>query len=156
MTKLEKIKAVIEKGFTYDPQSGKVLNSKGREIISVSGVLKYPVIRFRNNGKTISLKVHQFAWYCVYNETVEFIDHINRNTNDNRIENLRSVTRVQNQWNLGERKGYVWRERSKTFEVKMSVNGKRIYLGGFKTEEEAANKYKEAKKEMTIKIFNNN
>jgi hypothetical protein len=38
---------------------------------------------------------HQFAWFVLYNETVNRIDHINRIKTDNRPANLRRLLQVK-------------------------------------------------------------
>jgi hypothetical protein len=47
---------------------------------------------------------HQFAWFVLYNETVNCIDHINRIKTDNRPANL-NVTTSQNSMNMKVYKG---------------------------------------------------
>lgn len=79
------------------------------------------------------------------------IDHINRNTGDNRIENLRLVTRAQNTQNMktpatntsGYRGAY-WDKSKKKWHSRISVNGEVILLGVFDCKEEAAAAYKTA------------
>lgn len=39
---------------------------------------------------------HRVIWLMVYGETPKFIDHINGDRTDNRLRNLRSVTRSEN------------------------------------------------------------
>ena len=84
------------------------------------------------------------------------IDHINHNGLDNRKENLRFCTHLQNQWNSKKRvnglfsrykglskhlmrdgKRFYWRAR-------IGVNGKNISLGLFHNEQDAANAYDNA------------
>jgi hypothetical protein len=73
------------------------------------------------------------------------LDHINGIRNDNRIENLRSVTRQQNQWNRTTAKGYYWDKVKNKWRAELKLNRKKIYLGMFNTEEEARNAYLAAK-----------
>ncbi|KKL69534.1 hypothetical protein LCGC14_2113970 [marine sediment metagenome] len=73
-------------------------------------------------------------------------DHINHNTLDNRISNLRVVTQNQNQWNRKNPKGYCWDESIKKYMARIRLNGKSIYLGHFCTPEEAHRMYLNAKK----------
>ena len=78
------------------------------------------------------------------------IDHIDRNPDNNRIENLRDVTPTQNQYNKVQAnihgyKGVTWRNRkSKPWLAKIRVDGTRINLGSFATKEEAALAYEKA------------
>ncbi len=64
------------------------------------------------------------------------IDHINGNGLDNRIENLRFVTRKQNSMN-NKKKGYSFLRTRGKWRARIMVDGKEIHLGLFKTEEEA-------------------
>jgi hypothetical protein len=67
-----------------------------------------------------------------------FIDHINNNRLDNRIENLRIATDSQNNCNKGIQanntsgsKNVKWHERIKKYEVSVQVNKQRKYIGVF-------------------------
>ena len=75
--------------------------------------------------------------------TEKFVDHINRNTLDNRRENLRIVTPHQNAINTSTSNrnttgilGVRIDERNK-WESRLCVNGKNMRLGRFNTKEEA-------------------
>ena len=66
------------------------------------------------------------------------IDHINRNKLDNRKENLRIVTRSQNQMNrviqknnTSGYKGITWNQKRKKWQAQIMVNYKCIILGCF-------------------------
>lgn len=78
------------------------------------------------------------------------IDHINRNKNDNRIENLRAATDAENKRNHGMKynnnSGYKGvRKSGKNWAAQIrGRDGKHCWLGTFKTKEEAALKYNEA------------
>ena len=74
-----------------------------------------------------------------------FIDHINRTPADNLNENLRVVTNQENSFNRSNVKGYSWNKARKKWEAYIMTDGKKEYLGYFKTEEEARNAYLAAK-----------
>ena len=74
------------------------------------------------------------------------IDHINGNKIDNRIENLRLVTRRVNCQNMekhrdGKLVGYAFNKREKKYYSRIQINSKRIYLGLYKTKQEAHKAY---------------
>jgi hypothetical protein len=75
------------------------------------------------------------------------IDHISRNKLDNSIENLRLVTHQENQFNR-DAKGCSFNKGKWVAYIK--INGKQIHLGRYNTQEEAHNKYLEAKKKYHI------
>jgi len=79
------------------------------------------------------------------------VDHINHDTLDNRRENLRVVTRQQNQCNvlprtgnLSQFKGVCLNKRVNRWVAYINAHGKRTYLGYFEHEEDAARAYDEA------------
>ena len=95
--------------------------------------------------------------YQMHREIMEIVakkvcDHINRNGLDNRKVNLREASRAQNSWNTRKSKvisrsmykGLAWDRRDRRWEVRISVNGKRIYIGRFKDQIEAARAYDKA------------
>jgi hypothetical protein len=94
MTRLEKIKLAIEKGYRYNEKTGIVTSPKGKELNRANN-MGYIYLAPYKDGKTHMLLVHQFAWYCVYKETVECIDHINQVKTDNRIENFYLCSRTE-------------------------------------------------------------
>lgn len=98
---------------------------------------------------------HSLAWLITYGYWVKYpdfeIDHINGIRSDNRIENLRIVTKSQNQRNSGKRitntsgvHGVNWKPKYNKIPgdgrwVARIWNGpKHVYLGSFKTLHEAS------------------
>jgi len=148
MTREEKCLIAIEKGFTYDPISGQVFGVRGKVITSkIDG---YVCIALYLNKKQFALRAHQFAWYWVNKEIVDCIDHINGEKDDNRICNLRTVTHQENQWNRTKAKGYYWSKKANKWRAEIGVDGKKICLGSFDTEDEARLAYLQAKEKYHI------
>jgi HNH endonuclease len=87
------------------------------------------------------------AWALTYGEwPPKFVDHINGNRADNRIENLRSVTAAENARNAKIYKtnssgvvGVYWFDDRKKWGVSIRVNKKLKQLGFFSDIDEAAN-----------------
>jgi hypothetical protein len=77
------------------------------------------------------------------------IDHRDRNPSNNCIFNLRPATQQQNTFNTNA-KGYHWKKNNKKWQAVICINGKKIYLGLFDTEEDARQAYIEAKKKYHI------
>jgi hypothetical protein len=97
-----------------------------------------------------ALLIHRVVWAYYYGEWPErweHIDHINHDRADNRICNLRLVTRQDNQRNLSIRSdnstgvsGVRFDKRpnrSKPWIVRMRHNGKAVHVGCFATLEDA-------------------
>lgn len=116
-------------------------------------------IRTTMNGKKVSL--HRYIWLLHTGDwPKQEIDHINRDPLDNRVENLRDVSRSQNNKNqaplcrLGrertKRSGlpigvkHDRRCRSRPYEARARSNGRLKHLGRFATPEEASRAYQEA------------
>jgi len=91
-------------------------------------------------------RVHRMAWIYSHGECAlgMEVDHINRDKTDNRISNLRVATKSQNQTNSPKqlsnksgRKGVCWHKASGKWISQISYAGKVIYLGLYKTIDEA-------------------
>lgn len=121
---------------------------KWRAIKSSSGKY-YAVSQFydKKSKKVIRVYMHRL----ILNPT-GMTDHINRNSLDNRKENLRSCTLKQNFQNskkLNSRyKGVI--KRKNYYMAKFCVDGKETFLGSYVKEKDAALAYdREARKTMT-------
>jgi hypothetical protein len=78
------------------------------------------------------------------------IDHINHNKQDNRIENIRAVTRSQNNYNYENSKGYTRDNRRNNWYVRIGFNKKRFHIGSYFTECGARLAYLNAKLGRTL------
>lgn len=96
------------------------------------------------NVDGVKHRLHRLAWLYVYGYMPKEIDHINRDGRDNRISNLREVTRAENNLNQGLRrdnksgvKGVRWRADRSKWEARIKTSGSLQILGLFTTKEEA-------------------
>jgi hypothetical protein len=149
MTREERCKLAIERGFSYDAETGDIFNRYGKKS-KPNKSNGYHEICITVNKKSFKIQGHQFAWYYEYRDCVAELDHINGLRHDNRICNLRSVTKQQNQWNRLTAKGYYWNKKLNKWQSKIKVNKKNITLGCFDTEEKARNAYLEAKQKYHV------
>lgn len=98
---------------------------------------------------SVAFMLHRIIWEWHYDTIPEglTIDHIDRNGLNNKIENLRLTTHAQNMANRKLFKnntiGYkgVVSTPSGKFQARANKNGVKLYLGLFKTAEEAADCY---------------
>lgn len=144
MERIEKCKILESKGYTYNPETGQIFGSKGKEIINKrnDGYIQLTFVM----DKPYVLLAHHFAWY-MSGRDMDFIelDHDNRNKSDNRISNLRILTRSEQLQNRNS-KGYYYDKLTGKYLSRINYNGKDIFLGRFNTEVEAREAYINAKK----------
>lgn len=90
------------------------------------------------------------------------IDHINHNTLDNRKCNLRTCNKSQNMRNIKPRGsskylGVYWNKSENRWYANIrNENSKKVFLGSFKVEEDAARAYDEAAKKYHKEFANLN
>lgn len=155
--------------FDYDPETGELkwrvrplshfpdqracstMNSR------LAGTLagSYKLNAVEVNIKGSIYKAHRLIWKMVYGvDPPQHIDHINGNTNDNRLDNLRCVSNAENLRNQSLRRdntsGHVGVERVRTgrWTASATRDGVAHRLGTFDTFEEAVAVRKAAERRL--------
>lgn len=139
------------KCFTYNPLTGALVSRRGKQIgyLASGNYLRVSV-----DGANYA--AHRVVWLLLNGTWPDgYIDHINGVRTDNRIANLRDVSRTEN--NQNQRRahshnkssgllGASWHKRDKQWAAHISVNNKQKHLGNFATAEEAHAAYLIAKR----------
>lgn len=135
----------------YDPETGLIVwrcasgnghRKAGDKAGYVCKTWGYVMIGF--GGK--NYRAHRLAWLLMTGKWPnEEIDHINRVKSDNRWENLRLASHLENMWNLPVMRhntsgirGVHWNQERNVWQAYIFVNEKHIYLGAFDSKNEAA------------------
>jgi len=112
----------------------------------------YVVVRYE--GRMV--KEHRLVWFKAFGYWPKELDHINGDKTDNRLENLREVTRSENMLNIhhsqgasGHRGVHFNKARGK-YSAKIRINYKLHHLGFFLTAEMAAEAYRKAKANVSV------
>jgi hypothetical protein len=131
---------------------GNVRNKKRLNVLKPKPVSKqygyicYEVYISKDGGKQYHKKIHRLVGeaFIPNPENKSEIDHIDRDPSNNHVDNLRWVTRSENVLNTKIRsdntsghKNIYWNKEREKFQVKKFKDNKEIYLGAFKTLEEA-------------------
>lgn len=102
----------------------------------------YAVV-YRPDGSNKGERKYLHALICPC-PTGKVVDHIDRDKHNNRKENLRVVTQAENCTNRGLNKnnksgvkGVSWFARDNLWEAGVKVNYKRVYIGRYKSIQEA-------------------
>jgi hypothetical protein len=107
----------------------------------------YRMVSF-NNTKYL---VHRLIYIYHYGtEGLDQIDHIDRDSTNNRIENLRNVSHAENMQNTLP-KGYVFDPAINKYIVRIRKDNKTKHIGKYSTKEEAQEAYYRAKQKYHIK-----
>lgn len=146
--------AELRRRLRYEPENGRLFWNKcpsmsrrwnsrwaGKEALTTTSSEGYRQGRLNY----ILVYAHRVAWALYYGVWPSgHIDHINHVRDDNRIENLRTVTRRENQRNLkisstnkSGVNGVSWEPRRKKWVARINTEGKGYFLGYFDTIEDA-------------------
>jgi len=134
--------------FRYCAETGKLFSTKRRgnlkegcEVgwITSEGYRCFQYEKQRAYVHRAIFAIHHGFW-------PEYVDHINGNKTDNRIENLRAASLQQNNQNAQKRKSRsrfrgVSKRENNVWEAYIQAEGKLTYVGRFKDEVEAAYAY---------------
>jgi len=151
-----KLREIAVNLIDYNPETGELRWRQARRRSAVGAI---STTKKSNHYLAVHIQgrqylAHRIAWLISYGRwPFGDIDHINGVRDDNRICNLREVTRSENSFNSGKKtlntsgfKGVHLFKRTGTYQVQIKVRGKRYNLGYYKTAEEAAKVYAEAAK----------
>ena len=148
----------LAKEVTYNPDTGEFTwknSSFGRKSGAIAGGLnRNGYCRISYNHK--KYMAHRLAFVCMGEEIPALVDHKNGIKNDNRWSNLRPANSTQNAVNSKKGSGfssnskgvYYTRYRTKPWKVELGKDGKSIYFGYYKTEEEATKVAKQKYREL--------
>ena len=121
--------------FTYDPETGLFCRKADGKIYNKTNNKGYISIKF--DGK--EYQASRLAWLYMTGENPDcFIDHINRDSTDNRFSNLRKASYTENNRNRSMArnntsgyKGVNWHKHRNKWRAEIKVNNKAITLGYF-------------------------
>ncbi len=132
----------VKERLTYDPRTGVFTNRIHRNANATVGKISghvlatgYRIINLQNRNYQAS----RLAWFYVHGQwPIQFLDHINGNRDDNRIDNLREVTTKQNaenqklhRRNKSGHRGVHWSTNDRKWMGMVTHHGEYHYVGLF-------------------------
>jgi hypothetical protein len=141
--------------FFYDP-SGVLCRKRmrGRQVLVPWKMASHGYLIARLEGRQRYL--HRMVWMFHHGSIPPYIDHIDGDKGNNKIENLRAANQSQNGFNSGARKNNtsgakgvtcIGAHRRRPWAARISVRGKCVHLGCFASVAEAAEAYLSAAKQ---------
>lgn len=157
---------ILKQLLDYDPETGalywrarpreffqsehgwKVWNAKhaGREAFTSSSAGYRQGLIFKKK-----YLAHRVIWKWMTGDEAPELDHENHVRSDNRWDNLRPVTRSQNNQNMSRRSdntsgvtGIFWEKACSKWRVQIRLNGKRKHIGVYRNFEDAVRARKHA------------
>jgi hypothetical protein len=128
----------------YNKSTGDLIWKCGQRKGMIAGSDNGGYIRVKCYGK--NFYAHRIIWYMIHGYHPQEIDHINGIKHDNRIANLRDVSRSLNCFNkpcnsnTGLRGVYFRKDRQK-YTTSITKDGVTYYLGQYDSKEEAYKAY---------------
>lgn len=155
--RVEIVKRLLTERVTYDPETGLFFDKKTGKIKGLKNphpsTRNGPRLEFKAAGSRIRVPAHKAAWFLHHGMWAPLLDHRDGDPFNNKIKNLREVTKFQNGWNRkaagtsSKHKNVCFdpqRQGRKKYKVRVQANGTRRIIGWFATEQEAAEAAKEA------------
>jgi len=145
----------LKEYYKYVPKTGELFLIKarcnadkekvGKPIGSLGGPERRKTWTIKHKGK--SYYISRIAWILMTGTDPGslLVEHRNRNAQDNRWENLRLASEVENNYNKIF-VGYSKRKDTGFYRVRVTLDGTRITVGNFKNEEEAKKAALDARK----------
>ena len=153
---------LLQETFDYDPITGLLRWKKPRRGRPMGGVAGHRTVRGYIIVSLYGKKylAHRICWAIYYNEQLTpdvEIDHKYGITHDNRISELRRATRQDQGYNhklqstnTSGHRGVSWDKGRQRWSAHITIQGKKIHLGRFKTKEEAIEARLKAEKNLNI------
>ena len=147
----------LEKQEIYKVSNGKKF--KKSILIGTGKYAKpYIVIALRINRINYKLRLHRLFFYWKHNYLPPLVDHIDGNSFNNDIENLRELNISGNTRNShkikkktsSKYKGVCWNKREKKWQANLTINYKMIFLGLFNNEDDAGQAYNDKIRELGL------
>ena len=145
---------------------GNIKNTKTNRIMKpVNHIQGYKMINLYKNGKMKMFSVHRLVALAFLEnpDNKPMIDHIDNNTANNNVKNLRWATQKDNLANQGKQinntsgfKGVCFHKNKNKYQAHININGKIKHLGYFKTAEEASQVYEAKAREIHGEFFYKN
>lgn len=132
---------------------GRVWNLKRGKELKSSVIHGYAYVILQKDGNTEKKRVHRIVYESFKGKIIPnlVIDHIDGNTLNNNVSNLRQITTRDNTsygWKHHKKSGLPTGVKEfkalKKYGAEITIKGERFYLGSFSTIEEASNAYQQA------------
>ncbi|MBT6470926.1 MAG: HNH endonuclease [Candidatus Marinimicrobia bacterium] len=138
----------------FEYRDGKLYNKTNRSPTARKGAMAGTTDIYGYTLVTADFKRHRVhrLIYIMHNGNIPekmFIDHRNGIRDDNRIDNLRVVTKQENSFNTHS-KGYSWDKKCQKWQARIMVDGVNKHLGFFVNEEDAIQAYQDGKEKYHI------
>lgn len=145
----------LRQTFSYDPETGRIFSLiSHRNVGSIDKTKGYEQIFWEGKNRYS----HRIAWTLMTGRVPVGVDHVDGCKSNNKWSNLREAAQGENLQNKcavskgGHLLGTTFHKRSGKWSARIKRNRKTIYLGNFKTQEEAHQAYLKAKR--TVHTFN--